>query len=165
MEPIIDTISALELEEITGLTDRRHRQIADEGYFPKPDLGKYRRDETLRGMFRYYRERNDKDTLTAERVLLTKEKRIEQESINAERSGQLESKEAIAKKIFALGEEIKSTLNFQLTDRLPALNAGLDAPAQRINNRAVFLEILKRFQEFAKRWIAPDSPAEKKETA
>ena len=149
-----EKISASDLELLTGLTDRRHRQIAEEGYFPKPEHSRYLRDETIAGLFRFYRERSERDTLTKERVLLTQAKRITQESLNAERSGELESKEAIARRLFGLGEEIKSTLNFNLLDRLPALNAGLDAPAQRINNRAILLEVLARWREFSKKWTA-----------
>lgn len=159
-----DLISGDELELLTGLTDRRHRQIAQEGFFSKPEMGKYLRAEALAGMFRYYRERNEKDALTKERILLTRVKRIGEEKNNAERDGELESKKAIAAKLFALGEEIKSTLNFHLTDRLPALNAGLDAALQRVNNRVVLLEILRRWREFAHKWIVtpadePEKPA------
>jgi hypothetical protein len=155
-----ELIPADELERLTGLTDRRHRQIAEEGFFAKPEMGRYLREQTLAGMFRYFRESNGKDSLTKERVLLTREKRIGAAKDNAVRDGELESKKAIAGKLFALGEEIKSTLNFHLTDRLPALNAGLDATAQRVNNRAVMLEILRRWQEFAGKWIAaPAEPA------
>jgi hypothetical protein len=38
------------------LTDRRLRQLADEGFFPQPDRGKYQYERTLLGLIRYYRE-------------------------------------------------------------------------------------------------------------
>lgn len=44
----------------TGLTDRRHRQIAAEGYFPAPVDGVYQLSKTIVGMFRYYREQAEK---------------------------------------------------------------------------------------------------------
>lgn len=51
------TISAEKLCALTGLTDRRHRQLAREGYFPSPSKGLYQLTPTIAGIFRYYRER------------------------------------------------------------------------------------------------------------
>lgn len=50
------TISADKLSALTGLSDRRHRQLADDGFFPKPDGGQYLLTPTISGMFRYFRE-------------------------------------------------------------------------------------------------------------
>ena len=152
-------ISATELEDLTGLTDRRHRQIAGEGYFPKPERGIYIRADTLRGMFQFYRERSEKELLTKERILLTRGKRVEREILNGELMGTYQSTASMAERVFALGEEIKGALNFHLNDRLPAINAGLDAVAQRVNNRKVFGEILARWQDFAKRWTTRKTKA------
>jgi hypothetical protein len=51
-----ETIDAEKLCALTGLTDRRHRQLAKEGYFPTPVRGLYQLTATIAGMFRYYRE-------------------------------------------------------------------------------------------------------------
>src|SRR5438270_7384218 len=71
------TLTSAELREYTGLTDRRHRQIADLGYFPAPVKGKYKRVETLVGMFRYLRElaAKQKEELKQEQTLLTRTRR------------------------------------------------------------------------------------------
>jgi len=57
------TLAAEELCSITGLTDRRHRQIAAAGYFPAPTRGWYEAGKTLAGIIRWQREllakRND----------------------------------------------------------------------------------------------------------
>jgi len=50
------TISAEQLCALTGLTDKRHRQLAKDGFFPPPIKGEYQFRETINGMFRYYRE-------------------------------------------------------------------------------------------------------------
>jgi len=50
------TIEGDKLCHLTGLTDRRHRQLAKEGYFAPPIRGKYQLVRTLQGLFRYYRE-------------------------------------------------------------------------------------------------------------
>lgn len=55
-EPGRGQVAAAALEALTGLTDRRHRQLAKAGYFPPPVRGVYELAPTLRGLFRYYRE-------------------------------------------------------------------------------------------------------------
>jgi phage terminase Nu1 subunit (DNA packaging protein) len=49
-------ISGEQLCTLTGLSDRRHRQLAKDGYFPHPIKGQYQLTLTLQGMFRYYRD-------------------------------------------------------------------------------------------------------------
>lgn len=55
-------IHADELETLTGLSDRRHRQLAKDGWFPAPSKSQYVMVPTLQGIFRYYREQGMKDT-------------------------------------------------------------------------------------------------------
>jgi hypothetical protein len=50
------TLTGDQLEAFTGLTDRRHRQLAKLGYFPPPERGLYQQVATIRGLFKYYRE-------------------------------------------------------------------------------------------------------------
>ena len=50
------TITGEQLCTLTGLTDRRHRQLAKDGYFPPPIKGQYQMTDSIQGMFRYYRE-------------------------------------------------------------------------------------------------------------
>lgn len=52
----LQTISAEKLCALTGLTDRRHRQLAKDGYFPPPLKGEYQLTATIQGMFKHYRE-------------------------------------------------------------------------------------------------------------
>lgn len=68
-------ISSDRLAALTGLTDRRHRQLAKEGYFPEPERGQYELAPTLRGLFKFYREVRQKDTgnQAAEKLRKTKE--------------------------------------------------------------------------------------------
>ena len=87
-------IGAEQLAALTGLTDRRHRQIAKAGFFPPPVRGTYETAATLRGLFRYYREsahggealKNAK----AEQELRIKKARAENAELDlAERRGDL----------------------------------------------------------------------------
>lgn len=55
-------ISGDKLAALTGLTDRRHRQLAKESWFPSPSHGQYQLIPTLQGLFRYYRERGDAES-------------------------------------------------------------------------------------------------------
>lgn len=50
------TVSADKLCQLTGLTDKRHRQLAKAGYFPPPYRADYQLIATIQGMFKYYRE-------------------------------------------------------------------------------------------------------------
>lgn len=52
------TISADALCRLTGLTDRRHRQLAKEGWFPSPIESQYQTVKTLQGLFRYFQQRD-----------------------------------------------------------------------------------------------------------
>src|SRR5688572_19445628 len=71
------TLSREQLCTITGLTDRRHRQLADKGYFPPPVQGRYQAGKTLVGVIRYLGEqlRKKNSKLAQEQIGLTKAKR------------------------------------------------------------------------------------------
>jgi len=76
--PSDGTLSAEKLCAITGLTDRRHRQLAQAGYFPAPIKGRYQGGPTLVGLLRYFKERADKkdDTLAQEQTAYLQAKRM-----------------------------------------------------------------------------------------
>lgn len=63
-----DTIHADKLCALTGLTDRRHRQLAKAGYFPPPVMSEYQLAPTIKGMFQYYREQNAKKDTTYDKA-------------------------------------------------------------------------------------------------
>ena len=97
-EPIQQTISAEELCQLTGLTDARHRQLAAAGYFPKPDKALYQLTATIQGMFRFYREVNEKRGAFAESRTVKLEKEInliEANTSRVRRKDQLERGEVI----------------------------------------------------------------------
>lgn len=54
------TISKDDLCRITGLTDRRHRQLAEAGWFPGPVDGTWRLFPVVEGLLRYYRTAADR---------------------------------------------------------------------------------------------------------
>jgi hypothetical protein len=49
---------------MTQLTDRWHRRLAEQGYFPPPIRGSYEKDKTLAGIIAYYRDKQRRITAT-----------------------------------------------------------------------------------------------------
>jgi hypothetical protein len=74
--PAEGKIGAVELSALTGLSDRRHRQLAKDGYFPDPVESEYDRTATIRGLFKYYREHNQR---TKEKIIGTKDRKTQLE--------------------------------------------------------------------------------------
>ena len=121
MSENVQTIHGEKLEALTGLTDRRHRQLAKAGYFPSPVRGMYQLVATLRGMFNYYREllnesADDKLKLVRRQLLEDKLARIRGELVKTDEL-RLEVSTAIVAckaRILALAEVCKVELG--LTD-------------------------------------------------
>ena len=76
-KPASPTLSESSLSEITGLTTRRLRQIAEAGFIPHPKRGSYDMEKALSGFIRYLTERQKKSAgdIKAEQLLLTKARR------------------------------------------------------------------------------------------
>lgn len=72
------TISGEKLTVLTGCTDRWHRQLAQRGFFPKPENGDYKLVPTLQGLFRFYRESRERATgdLAAEKLTKMRTERM-----------------------------------------------------------------------------------------
>ena len=54
---IPETIAASDLAALTGLSDRRHRQLAERGYMPVPVRGVYKLRPAVAGVVKYYQQR------------------------------------------------------------------------------------------------------------
>jgi phage terminase Nu1 subunit (DNA packaging protein) len=74
LAPNKPTISWETLENWTGLTDRRMRQLTKEGYFPDPVQGEYKFHETIRGLIRHYQTITSKYTGDRARIQLDRER-------------------------------------------------------------------------------------------
>ncbi len=74
MSDAAQSLSAERLCTLTGLTDRRHRQLAAEGFFPPPIKGQYQLTPTIQGMFRYFRDQMNRgnDEFNLERLRKTR---------------------------------------------------------------------------------------------
>jgi len=69
-----EEVSQKDLCRITGLTDRRHRQLAEAGAFPGPIDGKWKLLEVFQGLLRHYRTAAERktDALAAEELRRTR---------------------------------------------------------------------------------------------
>jgi hypothetical protein len=104
----IQTITGERLCTLTGLSDRRHRQLADSGYFPPPIKGQYQLTPTIQGMFRYYRELQSRttDDFALERLRKTRaEANLAELRLSRERKESLD-----ATSVFKAWENILLTL-------------------------------------------------------
>jgi|SRR5947209_1322563 len=112
-------ISGSRLESLTGLTDRRHRQLAKEGYFPDPDRGQYQLGPTLKGLFKFFREVRQKDssTLAAERLRKLKEEADRVALDNAKARGELVDKADFLRRLEVIYTEMRQrVLNSSMKD-------------------------------------------------
>src|SRR5262245_31682944 len=120
-------LSADQLCTLTGLTDRRHRQLADAGYFPPPVRGFYQAAPTIKGMFRYLTEQVAKkdDSLAAERKLYTRARREKAETENKILLEKYLPKAEVGPAIRNLGLRLRALLQTKLETELPPKLVGL----------------------------------------
>jgi hypothetical protein len=149
------TISAEELCAFTGLTDRRHRQLAKSGYFPPPLRGLYQKDKTITGLFLHFREQLHKRDNTL---------RLEQQKLTRTKRETAEEKLAIIRKQYVLKSEIgpalrnvslhqRATLQFKLENELAPNLAGKTADEIIRQVRNAVDAICSIFQEGIRPWL------------
>lgn len=111
-DPNPQELTGAQLCEITGLTDRRHRQLADEGYFPPPIKGIYQFLPTLKGVVAYLRDQANKAESTYEEERLLK---LKADRRMAELELQKRRKEALdAVAVFAEWENVLTSIRQKL---------------------------------------------------
>jgi hypothetical protein len=119
-------VRAEQLRAWTGLTDRRHRQLAELGYFPPPVRGWYQREPTIAGLFRYLNELLHKkdDSLAIEQRKLAVAKREKLEEELAILRGQYVKAEEIGPALRNVALHQRATLQFKLENELATNLAG-----------------------------------------
>lgn len=149
------TISADALCQLTCLTDRRHRQLAKDGWFPPPLRGQYNANKTLAGLFKYFREQLNKkdDTEKTEKALLAKVKReIGQEELAILRA-QYVPKDQIGPALRNLSLHQRAVLQRKLESELATNLAGLKTPEIRKRIAAAVDEICAVFHDGVRAWL------------
>lgn len=127
------TISGEKLSELTGLTDRRHRQLADEGWIPKPDRGEYRFGATIRGILKFYREANDraKGDLASEKLAKLRTERMIAELKLEQQRGELIDIDEMGEWVSRTAARWEQLLKLKLEIELPPKLVGKDIVAIR----------------------------------
>ena len=137
------TISGEKMESFTGLTDRRHRQIAKAGYFPSPKDGMYDGNLAIRGMFKYYAETRgeEKQNLSQEKYLKLKADRQLAELKLSQGRAEVVGADDVADALRRLGAKWDQVLTQKLETEIPVRMLGKDIVACRAEAREVHDEI------------------------
>jgi hypothetical protein len=152
------TITGEQLCAITGLTDRRHRQLASAGYFPPPMDGRYQVGKTLVGVIRHQRELIQKknNKLAKEQQGLVKAKRELAEEELAEVRGEYVAKAEIAPALRNVSLHQRAVLQRKLEQELGPQLAGLTTLEILVKLKTVVDEVCQIFREGIGGWL--DSP-------
>jgi hypothetical protein len=159
------TITAEYLCGITGLTDRRHRQLAKAGFFPPPINGRYQGAAALVGIIRYQRQQLEKksDSLRQEQEAYTRAKReLAQEELAQFRGRYVEVAE-LGPALRNVGCNQRQVLQQKLEQELAPTLAGLTTQEILLRIQKAVDEILAVFREGTKRWAEkPPEPPDRK---
>ena len=117
-----EMISGEKLCTYTGLSDRRHRQLAAEGYFPVPVESMYDLGKTVSGIIRYYREAQGKSKLNLNELKAGKlERENKKLDFDIERiSGQTVGIAALSEFMLRVSTKLKIRLYQFLEKEMPA---------------------------------------------
>ena len=140
--------------QLTGLTDRRHRQLAEKGYFRPPARGEYGED-AIPGLFKYFLEqlRKKNEALAKEQLELTRAKREKvQEELKVLRDEYVKKSE-IGPALRNLSLHQRAALQFKLENQLaPGLTGKKPAEVLEEVRRAVD-DICRVFEEGTRTWM------------
>ena len=113
----------IKLCALTGLSGAQLRRISRLGYYPAPLKGFYRLAQTLPGLFRYYREQEQRIRGTREQVSREKLRRLKFE--NDAREGKYWLAEQVQDAVKKLGGRVSIILRQRLVAELPLKLEGL----------------------------------------
>lgn len=149
------TLTAEQLCGITGLTDRRHRQLATAGYFPAPINGRYVAGKVLVGVIRYQRELITKKNgkLAKEQVALTKARRETAQEELAVMRGRYVEKAEIGPALRNVSLHQRAVLQRKLEQELGPNLAGLTTQEILPKIKAAVDEICSVFREGVSGWM------------
>lgn len=155
------SISAEKLCQLTGLTDRRHRQLAKEGYFPPPIESEYQLVPTLQGMFRFYREMsqgekkglNELKGIKLKREITLADQRIEKEA------GRVVPFDSVNEFLLRVGSLQKIVLCQKLEKEMPPRAEGQPVANIIVLGRELADEVCEIFGQHLHEWTESNRPA------
>lgn len=151
------TITGEQLEALTGLTDRRIRQLAKLGYFPPPVRGVYQQVATIRGLFKYYREDRHAQTSSINDVKLGK-MRAEMELAQikvAEAKSEVMSVSQVEEFVGQFAAKLNQLLTQKIETEAPARLVGKDIVAARAEARLLHDEVWEVCNHNLQKWTEP----------
>jgi hypothetical protein len=154
MQTPVQTIDAGALSALSGLTDRRHRQLAKSGFFPPPANGQYELNATIRGLFRYYRESSQKqDELRVQQTRKEKALAIRIETENKVRAGRLIEPEIMREEIARAFSLVRQAILSGQAEVPPRAN-----PQDHATALAAWKTWADRYFKFVRDGLASDKP-------
>ncbi len=152
------TISADRLCELSGLTHRRHLQLASDGFFPAPVEMTWQLEPTIQGLFRYYREHN---TRTKEKLVNTKDEKTQKEirlldMKIEEQERQSVKRSEVSKLLLQVSSKQKAVLFAALEREYPGKVVGRTASEISAHGRALADRLCEVFAREVDQWQTHD---------
>lgn len=148
--PVAVDFESLELLLGSGLTDRRFRQLAEEGWFPKKVNGKYNLAETIRGYCKYLEDTDEDLKCIKQKIEDEKHRKIKRENDLSDEL--LVEMSAVVSEFRKVAEPIKALLRQKLENEYPLAVAGIDVPQARIYGKRLGDDILREWQKLFDRF-------------
>lgn len=162
----MDTIRAEALCSLTGLTDRRHRQLAEQNYFPPPIRGAYQRDKTIAGLFKYFQEqihaRDDSLKIEQRELAIARKEKVREETEILRKAYVRKSEIGPALRNLSLHQ--RATLQFKLEQELAPNLVGLSAAEILERVRGAVDSVCAVFQAGTREWLGVEHTEVAKET-
>ena len=152
------TVTAEELSNLTGLTNRRHQQLAAEGYFQHAIGKDYLLAQTITGIFKYFREHNQR---TKEKLVNTKDDKAQKEirlldmKIAREERRTVERAE-VNTLLLHVASQQKAVLFAALEREFPGKGVGRTASEISAQGRALADRLCEIFQREVEQWQTHD---------
>ena|SRR3990167_899566 len=157
-----NSLTAEKLCALTGLTDRRHRQLASAGYFPPPIKGRYQAGKTIAGLFTYFRQQLTKkdDSLRKEQQAYTRAKRELAEEELAQFRGLYVPKADIGPALRNISLHQRAVLQRKFEQEIAPNLAGLTTLEILARIKPAVDEVCAIFREGTKEWLQspPETP-------
>lgn len=152
------TLSADRLCELSGLTHRRHLQLAADGFFPAPVGMMWELEPTIQGLFKFYREHN---TRTKEKLVSTKEEKTQKEirllEMKIEEQERQTVKRSDVSKLFLhVSSKQKAVLFAALEREYPGKVVGRTASEISAHGRALADRLCDVFAREVEQWQSHD---------
>lgn len=153
-----ETISAEELCVLTELSDRQHRNIAAAGNFPLPIDGKYQFWLTMRGLLKYYREKNTRTKEGAQNTN-AEYKKVQTRLLLLEEAQKLKKmvdRSDVDALLSSMGSLQKAVLYASLGNEYPGKCVGLTSAEIKVYGLQLADRICQVFQRNSDNWMDKD---------